>query len=195
MRAPSCTTFARRVTRVTMLTATAATLALLPLACATPRGGDNGDTSAAAAPGTGGGTPSASGSASGDVAPATGGNARITLELDRTRYAPGGTVNLRIVNRDDAGYGFSACQRAVERRRGGEWFTVPEEGRMCTMMLQLVGARQTAMAETELPSPLEAGEYRIAITFSREEGPAPGRDVPAPAATPSRIASAPFRVE
>lgn len=192
MRAPSHFSVARHVTRVTMLTASLACAALVS-ACATPRGGDNGVDSAAATPG---GTPgAAAGPTTGAVAPATGGNARITLELDRTRYAAGGTVNLRIVNQDDAGYGFSACQRAVERRRGGEWFTVPEEGRVCTMMLQLVGARQTVMAETELPSPLDAGEYRIVITFSREEGPAPGRDVPAPPATPSRIASAPFRVE
>lgn len=193
MRGSTCASVARPVTRVTMLTASAACLMLA--ACATPRGGDGPADSAAGPPGAGSASGGPAGSLVGGAAPATGGSARIALELDRTRYAPGGTVNVRIVNRDDAGYGFSACQRTVERRRGGEWFTVPEEGRVCTMMLQLLGARQTVMAETELPTPLDAGEYRIAITFSREEAPAPGRDTPLPAPAPSRIASAPFRVE
>lgn len=189
MRAPSCAHAARHVMRVTMLTASAACLALA--ACATPRANGAADSSAASAGGASGG--SAGAPVTDAAAPA--GRARITLELDRTRYAPGGTVNVRIVNGDDAGYGFSACQRVVERRRGGEWFTVAEDGRVCTMMLQLLGARETVMVATELPSPLEAGEYRLAITFSREEGPAPGRDTPLPAPAPTRVASAPFRVE
>jgi hypothetical protein len=194
MRTPSLTAAgARRVTRLTILTTVLASGALLAGACATPRGSDGGADSAVASGNAGG--VSAAGAARGETAPPPGGDARITLELDRTRYAPGGTVNVRIVSQDDAGYGFSACQRQIERRRSGEWFSIPEEGRMCTMMLQLIGARQTVMVETELPSPLEAGEYRLVLTFSREEGPAPGRDTPAPAAAPTRVASAPFRVE
>ena len=182
---------AHHVTRVTMLTAALASAVVLASACATPRGSD-GNADSAAGPASGA---SGAGGARGDVAPPPSGNARISLELDRTIYAPGGTVNVRIVNQDDHGYGFSACQRQVERRRAGEWFSIPEEGRMCTMMLQLIGARQTVMVETELPTPMEAGEYRLVLTFSREEGPAPGRDAPAPPAAPSRVASAPFRVE
>ena len=187
MRAPSTASVARHVTRVTMLTTSALGVALS--ACATPRANGGADSAAA--------SPAAEATAGAPVTsagPARGG-ARITLELDRTRYAPGGTVNVRIVNHDDAGYGFSACQRIVERRRGGDWFTVAEPVRMCTMMLQLLGARQTVMVETELPAALEAGEYRVAITFSREEGPAPGRDTPPPAPAPTPVASAPFRVE
>lgn len=209
MCAPSSPGVARPVTRVTMLTAGTACLVLFALAaCATPRSGDDGADSAgvpkradstvpgAAMGGSAGSSATgAPGATEGSASPAAGGQARITIELDRTRYAPGATVNLRIVNRDDAGYGFSACPRTIERRRGSGWVTVPEEGRMCTMMLQLLGARETVMAETDLPTPLERGEYRIAITFSREEGPAPGRDTPPPAPAPTRVTSAAFRVE
>ena len=188
---------ARRVTFVALASIVAMTMVT---ACATPRGDGASDSTGA------GGTSSARpGAAAGDVAPSgsapdnTGGasDARqhVALELDRTRYAAGATVNLRIVNRDDVGYGFSACQRAIEHRRGGTWETVPEEGRMCTMQLQLLGARHTAMATTELPTPLAAGEYRIAITFSREEGPVPPGREPTAAPAPVRATSATFRVE
>ena len=129
-------------------------------ACVTPRNGEGTADSAAA-------RDASPGAPAGQVASSTGGSAKVTLETDRTIYPPGGTVNLRIINGDDVGYGFSACTRLVERRRSGEWFSVAEEGRVCTMMLQLLGPRQTVMATTELPSPLEAGEYRIVITFSR----------------------------
>lgn len=194
MRAPSHAGVMHRVTRVTMLTAAAAYLSVV--ACATPRGGDGAADSANTTPDASAASPGgAAGTPAGEAAPAPGGRAQIVLELDRTRYAPGSTVNVRIINRDDAGYGFNGCQRQVERRRGGQWVTVPEEGRICTMMLQLVGARQTVMVATELPAGMEAGEYRIAITFSREEGPAPGPDVPASAPPPIRAVSAAFRVE
>ena len=170
-------------------------------ACATPRGDGTSDSTAAS-----GSSSARPGAAAGDVAPsgstsvAAGGNAsdaqrHVALQLDRTRYAAGATVNLRIVNHDDVGYGFSACQRVVERRRGGAWEAVPEEGRMCTMQLQLLGARQTAMASTELPQPLAAGDYRIAITFSREEGPMPPGREPTAAPAPVHATSAAFHVE
>ena len=187
---PSIARAARSVTKLTTIARTVSlalgTLALA--ACVTPRNGE-GTSDSVATPGAPSGAPA------GQVAPATGGSAKVTLETDRTIYPPGGTVNLRIINGDDVGYGFSACTRLVERRRSGEWFSVAEGGRMCTMMLQLIGARQTVMATTELPSPLEAGEYRLVITFSREEGPAPGRDMPATTPAPTRVATAPFRVE
>jgi hypothetical protein len=197
---PSITRAARSVMKLTFMAPTsmartAVALAIATVtaaACVTPRSGD-GTTDSAAAPGASSGA--SPGAPAGQMAPSTGGSAKVTLETDRTIYPPGGTVNLRIINGDDVGYGFSACTRLVERRRSGEWFSVAEEGRVCTMMLQLLGPRQTVMATTELPSPLEAGEYRIVITFSREEGPAPGRDMPATTPAPSRVATAPFRVE
>jgi hypothetical protein len=178
---------ARRASRVAVGTLA---IAALMAACATRRGGESTADSgaAAAANGMNPGTPAP------DVMPASS-NARIALEVDGTSLAAGATVHVRIVNRSDAGYGFSACQRSIEWRRSGEWFSVPEEGRMCTMILQLLGPRQTTTVETQLPETMVPGEYRIVMTFSREEGPAPGRETPAPAAQPLRVASDPFRVE
>ncbi|MGH7720031.1 MAG: hypothetical protein ACREON_14465, partial [Gemmatimonadaceae bacterium] len=44
---------------------------------------------------------------------------RVELRTDRTRYRPGATVGLTIVNRSDSAYAFNPCTRAIERETGG----------------------------------------------------------------------------
>src|SRR5689334_18413071 len=179
---PSPTSFPARRDLRPVLRATAVATVLVSLACASPRG------SAA---------DSASANVSGDVELAAGrtGGARIDLEVDRTQYAAGDTVRMRIISREDAGYGYNACMRTVEWRRSGEWFSVPEEGRMCTMNLAILAPGQTAEATTTLPETMRPGDYRVVITFSREESPMPGGRMASGAPAPARVASAPFRVE
>jgi hypothetical protein len=152
--------------------------AVMIAACAGPQPGGEADS----APAQGAAPPAAA--AARDTAAASQGG--VTLTLDRGQYAAGDPVTLRIENRSGGGLGYNACTRAVERREGAGWVAVKED-RICTMELRLLGSGETATERTELPSPLPAGEYRLALAMSREE--------PAPAgAGPIRATSAAFEV-
>ncbi len=93
---------------------------------------------------------------------------RIELRTDSTRYAPGAKVTLTLVNKADATYAFNPCTRIVMRETGGRWENVDEPQRMCTMEAWLLEPNATRSGDTELPGSLEAGQYRIAVSLSRE---------------------------
>jgi hypothetical protein len=151
------------------------------LACSTPRLQPGEDTATAGQPG---------------AAPATGGPAMeelpiapVAVELDRTQYASGGTLNLRLVNRSAETFGYNPCTRTIEVRENGRWRAVLEPDRICTMELRLLGPRETAMATTELPDTIADGDFRLAIRLTPEG--APTDSVPRGA---MRAVSATFRV-
>ena len=166
-----------------VLTYAVATLAVA--ACASSRSGSEAESATASAGATASGTAAPpAGAAARDTSAASPGG--VTIALDRAQYAAGDPVALRIENRSGGGLGYNACTRAVERREGASWVAVKED-RICTMELRLLANGETASERTELPSPLPAGEYRIALAMSREE--------PAPAgAGPIRATSAAFQV-
>ncbi|MGH7720337.1 MAG: hypothetical protein ACREON_16020, partial [Gemmatimonadaceae bacterium] len=68
---------------------------------------------------------------------------------------------------------------------GGAWSAVDESQRICTMEAWILEPNATRTAETELPSSLRAGRYRLVIAFT-VEGASGGR---------VRAASAPIQVE
>lgn len=178
-------TIARRAARAGCRAAARAApgLAALTLACASPGPSNGPDSSSAAieAPRGPGGEPPASDGALPQ--------APVALELDRTQYAAGGTVNMRLVSRGSQPYGYNPCTRTVEQRSRERWVPVAEPDRICTMELRLLAPGETALATTELPDALEAGEYRLALALTQEGSPpddgAPGR---------VRATSAAFRV-
>lgn len=97
------------------------------------------------------------------------GAAEVTLTLDRTSYSSGADVTMRIQNSGRDTLGYNPCSnRVVERQDGSSWTAVPEPNRMCTMELRLLNPGQTQTAGTDLPSPLPAGTYRIALTLGRQ---------------------------
>jgi len=99
----------------------------------------------------------------------------VTLTLDLTSYAPGGTVAMRIRNGTNDELGFNQCSsRTVERQEGTSWVPHPEPGRMCTMQLQIVMPNDTTTATTDLPHDLRVGSYRIVLIFSRQTASNPG---------------------
>jgi hypothetical protein len=167
---------------------------LLIAGCASPRAVDGTDTGAAtstAATGTAG-TATTPAGAQVPVRTDTTRSTGVTIELDRASYEAGATVSLRITNGSGASLGYNACTREVERRDGAQWAVVPEPERVCTRELRLLGAGETVTERTDLPRPLPAGEYRLAIAFSREEQPAPRPDTSADG--PIRATSTPFTV-
>lgn len=162
---------------------------LLVAACASSRPADGADTGAATSTAGAATTPSGAQQPAGtDTARATG----VTIELDRASYEAGATVTLRLTNRSGASLGYNACTRTVERRDGAQWVAVPEPERICTRELRLLGAGETATEQTDLPRPLPAGEYRLVVSLSREEQPAPRPDTSADG--PIRATSTPFTV-
>jgi hypothetical protein len=170
---------------------------LIAAGCATPRPeGSAADTPQASGAGLGAGSTGVGARMDSlpPVLPSTNeAHAPVVLELDRTRYAPGASVRLRIVNRSGLGYGYNACTRVIERQLGSSWTRVAEAGRACTMELRILGPNETATQQVELPRPLPAGDYRLVLSLSREEGPPPGPGIPTPG--PVRATSAPFRVD
>jgi hypothetical protein len=169
----------------TSMTFAALPLALLFAGCQTPPRGADSTTPTAEAPG-------------GSPAPGPGNITRpdstapgagpVMIALDKTSYAAGGEVSMKITSHATDTLGFNPCTRSIERRAGGRWSTVPDEGRMCTMELWILKPHETRDAKTELPTPLAAGEYRIVILFSAQK-PTPSGTTPG-----IRGESAPFQV-
>lgn len=99
----------------------------------------------------------------------------VTLTVDLTTYAPGGTVAMRLRNQTSDTLGFNQCSsRVVERQEGSRWVAHPEPGRMCTMQLQLLLPNDTTTATTDLPQDIGSGTYRIALSLSRQSARNPG---------------------
>lgn len=115
----------------------------------------------------------AAGASAAAAAPSAAAGDSIVLTTDKRSYRAGDGVTLRIDNRTAGTYGFNACTRGVERRDGAAWTDVPDEGRMCTMILQLANPRAITTATTSLPSPLAAGQYRLVLRMSRQESGSP----------------------
>lgn len=92
-----------------------------------------------------------------------------TLALDRTSYAPGATVTMRITSRTSDTLGYNPCaNRVVERQEGSNWVAHPEPDRMCTMELRLLMPNETVSNTTSLPGDLRSGIYRIVLSLSRQ---------------------------
>jgi hypothetical protein len=116
----------------------------------------------------------------------------VTVTPDRTAYAPGADVSLRIENKSDMLLGYNACTRRVEKESGSEWIEIAEPDRVCTMELRLLAARATVTETTELPSSLASGRYRLVLSLSPE--PSAG-EPPGERREPVLAASTVFRVE
>jgi hypothetical protein len=115
----------------------------------------------------------------------------VTITLDRTRYAPGSQVELRVTNHTNDTVGFNPCTRIIERRQGDAWVTVPEPDRVCTMEIWLLDPHASRTGRTDLPASLTPGTYRLALVLTRESSGAP----PATPAPSIRAASEPFQLQ
>ena len=142
-----------------MRLATIVVLALLT-ACATP-GHDAADTGASDTAG-----PIAAGDSSARNSPEP--STKIELRTDSSRYSSGAAVTLTLVNTTDGTYAFNPCTRIVQREANGGWTPVDEPQRICTMEAWLLEPRATRSGNTELPSALEPGRYRVAVSLTLE---------------------------
>jgi hypothetical protein len=93
----------------------------------------------------------------------------IILRTDKTQYRAGEPVALTFENRSAATYTFNACTRTIEHESNGTWTALPDEGRMCTMQAFLLAPHATQTGSTELPTPLPAGRYRIAVRMTLDQ--------------------------
>jgi hypothetical protein len=99
----------------------------------------------------------------------------VQLTVDRTSYAPGATLTMRIVSRSRDALGFNQCSsRAYERQEGSNWVVHQEPARMCTMELRLLMPNETQSVTTDLPAPLPAGTYRLVLTLGRQQSGSAG---------------------
>jgi hypothetical protein len=85
-------------------------------------------------------------------------------------YAAGAMVPFSVHNQSDFDYVWNPCCRGVERREGDSWLAVGEEERWCPQVGWLLKGGDRATGETDLPTPLPAGEYRFVLSFSRPSG-------------------------
>lgn len=102
----------------------------------------------------------------------------VTVSADANSYTPGATVRLRIANNTQHQVGYNACTRTVERNTGGSsWSQVNEGSRMCTMQLALIEPRSERTDNTDLPTQIAAGTYRMTLRFSPQT-PTPSGQTP-----------------
>ncbi|HUQ80276.1 MAG TPA: immunoglobulin-like domain-containing protein [Gemmatimonadaceae bacterium] len=98
----------------------------------------------------------------------------VLLRTDKAQYKAGEKITLTFENRSAAKYAFNPCARAIEHEDAGAWKPVPDEGRMCTMEAWMLEPRATRTGDTELPSTIAPGRYRVAVRMTVEgEGTAP----------------------
>ena len=93
----------------------------------------------------------------------------ITVRTDKTQYRAGETMTLTFENRSALPYTFNACTRTIEKESNGSWTALPDEGRMCTMQAFLLAPHSTQTGSTELPTPLAAGRYRVAVRMTLDQ--------------------------
>ena len=100
-------------------------------------------------------------------------SAGVTVVADKATYPRNAAVNLRLTNNTADTLGFNRCSsRTVERQSGQTWAAIPEPGRMCTMELQLLKPGETQTITVSVPANVEAGTYRISISFNRQSSAA-----------------------
>ena len=95
----------------------------------------------------------------------------VVLQTDKTAYKAGDQMALTLENKSASGYAFNPCTRGIEREDGGAWTAVAEPNRMCTMEAWILDPRGTKTGNTELPTPLVPGRYRVVVRLTLE---APG---------------------
>ena len=109
------------------------------------------------------------------------------LRTDKSQYRAGEKVTLTFENKSSRSYAFNPCTRTIEREENGTWTALPDAGRMCTMEAWILDPHGTRTGPTELPSPMEAGRYRVVVRMTVES---PG----GASATPINAVSDPITV-
>src|SRR5687768_11633039 len=90
----------------------------------------------------------------------------VTIALDRGLYAPGATIEARILNQTTDTLGYNPCSnRAIERHQNGNWFPQQEPDRVCTMELRLLVPDESQTVRMDLPSDVTPGTYRVVLTL------------------------------
>ena len=92
----------------------------------------------------------------------------VVLRTDKSQYHAGEKVTLTFENKSSRSYAFNPCTRTIEREENGTWTALPDAGRMCTMEAWILDPHGTRTGPTELPSPMGAGRYRIAVRMTVE---------------------------
>ena len=110
-------------------------------------------------------------------------NDAVSVTVAEQAYKPGAMVELRLQNRSATAYGYNACQRTVQRRDGEQWVAVQEPPMTCTMQLDVLPAKGSATARTQLPDSIAGGEYRFNLKFTPQSNEAGGNAVAVEAAS------------
>jgi hypothetical protein len=98
-----------------------------------------------------------------DVINAAASNGLLTTEFPS--YAPGATVNLQLHNTTGSNLGYNLCASGLERLDGTAWMPVREYDIVCTMELRRLEPRQRASFPHQIPTTLQAGQYRFVTTI------------------------------
>ena len=115
----------------------------------------------------------------------------VFLRTDRSEYAPGDTVVLRLVNESGEPIGFNLCMHDMQRDDDGTWTdTNYNHGILCPLDLRTLDDGESARYSTLLPTELAPGVYRFRTTFrmdddehtveSRSFDVGPGQAAPSP---------------
>lgn len=85
--------------------------------------------------------------------------AGVRLATDRSSYAPGNDVLLRLTNGTDQAVGYNLCTAALEREADAGWLPAGE-AEVCTMELRGLDPGASTTYTKHLPADLPEGRYR-----------------------------------
>lgn len=95
--------------------------------------------------------------------------AGVHMTTDRASYPSGAPVELTIFNQEADDLAYNACTRELEVREGASWVPGPVSLRLCTREVWYVNAGASRIDTTDLDLGLVPGEYRIVLSFIRDD--------------------------
>jgi hypothetical protein len=105
--------------------------------------------------------------------PLSGGNlngAGVQVTTGEASYAAGSPVGLTIHNQESDPLAYNACTRELEFWDGNNWVPGPASLRLCTKRVWYVQPGEASQDTTDLDLGLVPGDYRIVISFTRDQG-------------------------
>lgn len=105
----------------------------------------------------------------------------IEVALVDSVAGPGRTLRIEQRNRLAVPVGYNHCGRAVQRREGDVWVTLPPELRLCTAELHALSPGVAEVVHVDVPADAGAGRYRFLLAFAPMSGQGTPVTVPTPA--------------
>lgn len=104
----------------------------------------------------------------------------IILTLLDSVVGPGHLVRLEQRSLLTRAVGYNHCVRSIQRKVGTDWVNLPEDLRICTMVLYELRPGEVEVVGVDVPPDATPGVYRAILHFQPMAGPGSGVSVATP---------------